>query len=172
MRGGTKGESSSVSPYVRNSDTPLVSPYNYSTYKRQRYISGCIIDLFLLIALQHMLPKQYRLHDEYIFRKLKKQGATVHTPYFVLTYMPNSANSLRFGFIASAKVGGAVQRHRAVRVLREAVREVLPNVARGFDIVLIARVNLLQKQTTDVTSVLTNALEKAKLVEYARMQDE
>lgn len=44
------------------------------------------------------------------------------------------------GFTATKKVGGAVQRNRAKRRLREAARRLLPRFGRpGWDYVLIAR---------------------------------
>jgi ribonuclease P protein component len=47
---------------------------------------------------------------------------------------------VRVGFTATRRIGGAVQRNRAKRRLREAVRQILPDLAHpGFDYVFIAR---------------------------------
>ena len=47
---------------------------------------------------------------------------------------------VRAGFTATKRIGGAVQRNRAKRRMREAARRVLPDLARpGFDYVFIAR---------------------------------
>jgi ribonuclease P protein component len=47
---------------------------------------------------------------------------------------------VRVGFTATKRIGGAVERNRAKRRLREAARLMLPEHARpGFDYVLIAR---------------------------------
>lgn len=47
---------------------------------------------------------------------------------------------IRAGFTATKRIGGAVQRNRAKRRLREAVRLLLPDLARpGHDYVFIAR---------------------------------
>jgi ribonuclease P protein component len=48
--------------------------------------------------------------------------------------------SMGLGFTATRKVGGAVQRNRCKRRLREAARLLLPELGRpGFDYVFIAR---------------------------------
>ncbi len=58
----------------------------------------------------------------------------------------DAGGAARIGFTASRRVGGAVQRNRAKRRLREAVRAVLENSAReNFDYVIIARKAVLSR---------------------------
>jgi ribonuclease P protein component len=53
---------------------------------------------------------------------------------------PDEAALVRAGFTATKRIGGAVQRNRAKRRMREAARRLLPELARpGFDYVFIAR---------------------------------
>jgi len=119
-----------------------------------------------------MLPKINRLTDDYSFRAVKKRGIATHTSFFVLSVVPNTLEVVRVGFIASSKIGGAVQRNRAVRLLREAVRHTLPEVKEGYDVVLIAKKQLLTAKTTEVLPVLQKALDNAGIKKYARIQDE
>ena len=52
----------------------------------------------------------------------------------------DEATLVRAGFTATKRIGGAVQRNRAKRRMREAARLLLPDLARpGFDYVFIAR---------------------------------
>ena len=68
--------------------------------------------------------------------------------------------TVRLGFTATRKVGGAVVRNRAKRRLREAARALAPELARpGSDYVFIARMGTADRPwdrlLDDVKSVLT-----------------
>jgi ribonuclease P protein component len=67
----------------------------------------------------------------------------------------------RFGFTVSRKVGGAVERNRIRRRLKEAVRGVLADHARrDFDYVVIARRPALDVAFASLVSDLAEALKR------------
>ncbi|ACI99669.1 ribonuclease P protein component, putative [Rhodospirillum centenum SW] len=71
--------------------------------------------------------------------------------------------SVRVGFTASKKVGGAVERNRARRRLRAAVAEVLaPHAAAGYDFVLVARGETVRRPWPDLKNDLATALKRLK----------
>ncbi len=70
----------------------------------------------------------------------------------------DTGKEARVGFTASRRVGGAVQRNRAKRRLREAARAVLENGARAnFDYVIIARRAVLSRSFDAVLDDLKTA---------------
>ena len=71
-------------------------------------------------------------------RAYTKGKAYVH-PYVVVYINKNRARRTRVGLTASKKVGNAVKRNRARRVLRAALCEVLPADVGALDIVVVAR---------------------------------
>lgn len=69
----------------------------------------------------------------------------------------------RFGFVAGKAVGGAVQRNRAKRLLREAARACEPQVAPGWDLLLIARAPLAGSRLVEVLAAVRQLLRRARL---------
>jgi ribonuclease P protein component len=61
-------------------------------------------------------------------------------------------------FVAGRRVGGAVERNRARRILRAAWREVAPQVGDGYDIVLVARSGIRGSKTQDLVAEMTELL--------------
>ena len=76
----------------------------------------------------------------------------------------NEFQRVRVGVTAGRSVGGAVQRNRAKRLLREAMRPLLPSVQPGWDVILIARQPLLSAAITEIRQVLVGLLARAHIV--------
>jgi len=81
--------------------------------------------------------KVVSLKENRDFKRLYHRGQTVVGNCMVLYSQPNRLGFNRLGITASTKVGGAVQRNRARRRLRESFR--LVGLKQGFDIVIVAR---------------------------------
>jgi len=73
------------------------------------------------------------------FQRLYKKGKSLVSPLFVCYYRKREGAGVSFGITASKKIGGAVLRNRAKRVLRVAVREAVKNGLSGCELLLVAR---------------------------------
>ena len=68
------------------------------------------------------------------------------------------------GVAAGRTVGGAVKRNRAKRLLREAMRTLIPSLAVGWDLILIARPPLARSDLFEVREALLTLLRRAELI--------
>jgi ribonuclease P protein component len=57
----------------------------------------------------------------------------------VVVYLARASGPPRAAWVAGRRVGGAVARNRARRLLREAWKEISPRVEEGWQAVLVAR---------------------------------
>ena len=104
-----------------------------------------------------------RLHRPHEFRRVWSEGRSWGHSLFILWALPNDLNRVRIGITASRKVGNAVERNRARRLLREAARHLYGHVITGWDLVLVARSSLLKVKEPQVASVLQQVLRRAEL---------
>jgi ribonuclease P protein component len=111
-----------------------------------------------------MLPKRYRLRRSADLEKVRQSGRSWRHPLAILAVGENGLDVSRFAFIASRRVGNAVQRNRAKRLLREAVHQHLPEIKPGWDCIFIARAPLPQAAFADVDTAVHQLLRRAKLL--------
>jgi ribonuclease P protein component len=81
----------------------------------------------------------------------------------VLVAAPNDADKSRIAVAAGRSVGSAVQRNRAKRRLREALRQHLKQIRPGWDLLVIARRPILDAEYTHLQVALQNLLGRANL---------
>lgn len=79
-----------------------------------------------------------------------QEGARLVCRFFVAFVVPRGAGPLRLGVVASRRVGGAVARNRAKRLLREVFRLRRPAREVSADVVLVARASIAKARLRDV----------------------
>jgi len=90
-------------------------------------------------------------------RVYKHSTKTWHTPYFVLFYQHHDA--YKVGFVASKKIGNAVHRNRAKRLLRAHFIENIDLLASG-SYVLVAKPDILSNNYLETKKSYLHALKK------------
>ena len=82
------------------------------------------------------------------FQLVYERGAKMHSRYSTIFILPNAGTVGRLGIAATRKLGGAVARNRAKRLIREVFRR--NKIAPGFDVVVIPKRELLDASLTDL----------------------
>jgi ribonuclease P protein component len=67
-------------------------------------------------------------------------------------------------FVAGRRVGGAVARNRARRVLRASWREFAPEIREGFDVALVARGTIRGTRTHELVPEVKGLLTRAQVI--------
>jgi ribonuclease P protein component len=111
------------------------------------------------------LPASRRIKTGRDFRRIRAEGRRVGEGSILLNWLEGEPGSVsRLGVVVSRRVGNAVVRSRARRLLREAFRTNQRNMCRPAEVVLIARPSIAQQGLTSVAADLMSAFRRARLV--------
>ena len=110
------------------------------------------------------VQRRFRLTRSEDFKRVRRSGKSYAHPLLVLIAQAAENEGLRIGVTASRGIGTAVQRNRCKRLLREAMRTLIPSLGTGWDILCIARPPLLDCDMFQVREALLTLLRRADLV--------
>ena len=110
------------------------------------------------------MQRKFRLTRSEDFKRVRRSGKSYAHPLVVLIVQTHDQPRLKVGVAAGRTVGTAVHRNRAKRLLREAMRSLLPNIASNLDLILIARPGLVTATLEDTHQALRNLLQRAQIL--------
>ena len=102
-----------------------------------------------------------KLKENREFRRAYNRGKVFVTPYAVVYITKNRTGDVRLGITAGKKIGKAVKRNRAKRVITAAFSSVLPKIQDGLDFVIVARTRILKIKSTELALIFEKTLETA-----------
>ena len=117
------------------------------------------------------MQRKFRLTRSEDFKRVRRSGKSYAHPLVVLIVQTHDRQSnpvdqprVKVGVAAGRTVGTAVHRNRAKRLLREAVRTLLPHIASNLDLILIARPGLVTATLEETRQALLNLLGRAHIL--------
>lgn len=111
------------------------------------------------------LGRTMRIKHGRDFARVREQGGRLACGCLVANWLQLPAGSkTRLGVVCGSKVGGAVIRARAKRLLRESFRLNQLMLAQPVDMVLVARPSIVGKEFVAVERDFLTALRKAGLL--------
>jgi len=107
------------------------------------------------------------LKKNFEFRRLYNKGKSAASKCVVVYCMKTSRPTNRLGVTVSSKLGGAVQRNRIRRRLKEAYRLNEHQIHIGYDIVIVARMRSRYAKWSELESSVLHLFRKLGLVPHS-----
>ena len=131
--------------------------------------------------MQHFLFSIFRFFNRQLVRNMKytnfetlKSNTDFNRVYaakrsyanrlLVVYILENGTDANRLGVSVSKKVGNSIVRHRLARLIRESYRLHADEVMTGFDIIVVVRTGLKNKDYFETESALLHLLKMHKLI--------
>jgi ribonuclease P protein component len=109
-------------------------------------------------ALTAGLGPGERIRRRADFQQVYGQGVRIHGRYSTIFVLPNRQGVARLGIAATKKLGGAVWRNRAKRLIREVFRR--NKIVTGLDIVVVPRRELFEASLIALEADYRSTLER------------
>lgn len=110
------------------------------------------------------MKHKFRLTRSTDFKRVRRFGKSYAHPLVVLVTQHNENGELHIGVTASRTVGGAVQRNRVRRQIKACFDEFLPDIRRGWELVIVARQPIVRAEYCEIRSGIARLLEQAGLM--------
>lgn len=85
------------------------------------------------------MSKYVTVKENRDFSRIYRKGKSFVSPVLVTYVIKNRSGNVRYGITTGKKIGNAVKRTRARRVIRASYYQLYSEINPGFDIIFVAR---------------------------------
>lgn len=104
--------------------------------------------------------REQRLRARPEFDRVFRKGRRLGGRLFMILALPNDRRSHRLGLAVSRKIGNAVTRNRARRLLKEGFRRLERPEEQGLDLVVVARPDIVGRTQAEVEGELRDRVRR------------
>ena len=104
--------------------------------------------------------REQRLRTRPEFDQVFRKGRRISGRLFLLIAAPNGRPEHRLGLAVSRKIGNAVTRNRARRLLKEGFRRLARPTEQGLDLVVVARPEIVGRTQAEVEGELRDRVRR------------
>ncbi len=105
------------------------------------------------------------LNKNVLFKRVYSRGKSIVDPFVVMYFLPNRKGVNRLGITVSKKIGGAVVRSRARRLIKEAFRLQEDKFSLGYDLVFVARGRMVGTGLAKIMTSMERIAKKGGLMQ-------
>lgn len=111
------------------------------------------------------MKKSYRIKKEKEFKQIiQKRQSFANKHLIVYVRLNEESDHFRVGLSVGKKIGNAVTRNKVKRQIRQSVFELQEDIVLPYDLVIIARPNIVQLSTLEVKENLLHVLQIANVI--------
>lgn len=112
-----------------------------------------------------MLSRVNRIKKKKDFEFIFKNSKSFKNSLFILKIAKNNLDISRFGFVISKKISNkAIIRNKIRRRVSDIAKEIISDVEKGKDLVLIALSGIEKKEFFEIKEAMVNILVRSKII--------
>ena len=112
---------------------------------------------------KYSFSQDERIKTDFHFQYLIDKGNKIVSKSFILYTVSKINETQNIGFIASKKIGNAVFRNKSKRILKEIVRQHQYHIHKQYDLLLIARKDMVNTSYENVSHEFINSIQEASI---------
>ena len=120
--------------------------------------------VFIYSAEVFIMSKYVTVKENRDFSRIYRKGKSFVSPVLVTYVIKNRSANVRYGITTGKKIGNAVKRSRARRVIRASYYQLYHKLKPGYDIIFVARGKTPFVKSQVIKKAMQKQLESAGVI--------